>query len=274
MRVPSSHWHPDNIFSNFLCVSRDEAVECEEEIQSGVNRKEARGRGLSSLQPLYCLACSLVLPVSHCASSLHVHILGKTIFLPVSLSPSKRFKPEPAPFHLHGSRQSPDTAGRTGSVGTRQEPLTYIWNEYVHCELHLIQLLTHCSRNHLEISEVPPLTGQQILQQWMERLKKHPIYSLITPAGGHKSGQGPLLSPLPERDLLQPACCLSSTLPLFSGFFSFTVVFFLPLTTFPLFNQCILSLHTRVSPRVKHPSLQQSFIVSKGTHTDTAVSRL
>lgn len=86
MRFPLSYWYPDSIISNFLCVLPDEAVRCEEEIRSGVNRKEGRGRGLSSLQPLYCLASSLVLPVSHCASSLHVHILENCLPSCLSLS--------------------------------------------------------------------------------------------------------------------------------------------------------------------------------------------
>lgn len=105
---------------------------------------------------------------------------------------------------------------------------------------------------------------------WRGRLKRIQIHSLITPAGSYKSGHGPLLSPLPERDLLQPACSLpfplSSPLPLFSHLcllsplLPFSLLHFF--ATLPLFN----SLST--SQCYWGSSTQHS--VNWGAHTDSS----
>lgn len=57
-------------------------------------------------------------------ASLHVQILENCL----SVRPKDQNQSQ-LHFYLHGSRQSPDTVGRTGSAGTRQKLLTYIWQE-------------------------------------------------------------------------------------------------------------------------------------------------
>lgn len=54
-------------------------------------------------------------------ASLHVQILENCL----SVRPKDQNQSQ-LHFYLHGSRQSPDTVGRTGSAGTRQKLLTYI----------------------------------------------------------------------------------------------------------------------------------------------------
>lgn len=57
-------------------------------------------------------------------ASLHVQILENCL----SVRPKDQNQSQ-LHFYLRGSRQSPDKVGRTGSAGTRQKLLTYIWQE-------------------------------------------------------------------------------------------------------------------------------------------------
>lgn len=108
-------------------------------------------------------------------------------------------------------------------------------------------------------------------------IEKDPIHSLIE-AGSHKSGRRPLLVPLPERDLLQPACRLPLPLHRLSPSFIFTPLSlplsffpFLPfwLPTFPLFH-CVHPILTP-SPSQCHwgSSTHHSLVVTQ-THTAAA----
>lgn len=79
------------VFSVFCFIPRD--PQCEEENHSGINRKEERGKGLSSLQPLYTLALLITFAcISMCIFSARAHL--RTVCLPLQ----KNKKTEPTPF--------------------------------------------------------------------------------------------------------------------------------------------------------------------------------
>lgn len=129
------------VFSVFCFIPR--GPQCEEENHSGINRKEERGKGLSSLQPLYTLALLITFAcISMCIFSARAHL--RTVCLPLQKNKNRAnsFSISMAADNHLIHLAEPGLRGPD-----RSHWLTYIWQEYIHCKSRWIKVSACRSRS-------------------------------------------------------------------------------------------------------------------------------